>query len=204
MRVCVCVNFLMQLSKTTEQFSLLQNTFQIHPLLSISTAMPFGQATITSHWPHSNSRLLVLLWFPAYQSNLFKKADQIRSFPWLKSSTFLMSSKASPVTQQKESCLQCRRCRFSAWVRRSPGGKNGNPLQYSFLENPKGSQELDMTECLHTHTHTHTHTQWAPSSQCPQNKIQTPYLNSAPTYVFNLLQASPHHCSPVIRSSFCS
>ena len=52
--------------------------------------------------------------------------------------------------------------------RRSPGGGNGNPLQYSCLENPIdrgslvgyspwGCKELDMTD-LYTHTHTHTHT----------------------------------------------
>ena len=41
-------------------------------------------------------------------------------------------------------------------VRRSPGVGNGNPLQYSCLENPTdryggaGSQESDMTECAHT------------------------------------------------------
>ena len=35
--------------------------------------------------------------------------------------------------------LQCRRCRrheFDTWMGRSPGGGNGNPLQYSCLENP--------------------------------------------------------------------
>ena len=49
---------------------------------------------------------------------------------------------------------------------RSPGEGNGNPLQYSCLENshgqrslagycPKGLKELDTIERLSTHTHTH-------------------------------------------------
>ena len=29
----------------------------------------------------------------------------------------------------------CKRCRFNLWERRSPGGGNGTPLQYSCLEN---------------------------------------------------------------------
>ena len=42
----------------------------------------------------------------------------------------------------------------------SPGGENGNPLQYSYLENPtdkeasqapRGHKESDMAERLHTH-----------------------------------------------------
>ena len=51
---------------------------------------------------------------------------------------------------------------------RSPGVGNGNPLQYSCLENSMdrgawqvtvhGVTESDMTERTHTHTHTHTHT----------------------------------------------
>ena len=55
---------------------------------------------------------------------------------------------------------------------KSLGEGNGNPLQYSCLENPHGlrrlagyspwsRKELDMTERLNTHTHTHTHTQTA-------------------------------------------
>ena len=32
-------------------------------------------------------------------------------------------------------CLQCRRRRFDPWSGRSPGEGNGNPLQYSCLEN---------------------------------------------------------------------
>ena len=53
---------------------------------------------------------------------------------------------------------------------RSPREGNGNPLQYSCLENPIdrgawqatygtwGHKESDMTEQFHIHTHTHTHT----------------------------------------------
>ena len=48
---------------------------------------------------------------------------------------------------------------------RSPEEENGNPLQYSCLENPKDRgipwnyKESDTTEQhIHTHTHTHTHT----------------------------------------------
>ena len=51
---------------------------------------------------------------------------------------------------------------------RSPGVGNGNPLQYSHLENsmdrdpgrysPWGPKELDTTERLNTSKHTHTHT----------------------------------------------
>ena len=50
---------------------------------------------------------------------------------------------------------------------RNPGGGNGNPLQYSCLENPMDGgvwwatvhemTELDMTDQRSVHTHTHTH-----------------------------------------------
>ena len=39
----------------------------------------------------------------------------------------------------KESACQCRRRMrhgFDPWVRKVHGGGHGNPLQYSFLENP--------------------------------------------------------------------
>ena len=36
----------------------------------------------------------------------------------------------------KESACQRRRCGFDPWVGKTPGEGNGNPLQYSSLENP--------------------------------------------------------------------
>ena len=54
-------------------------------------------------------------------------------------------------------CLQCGRPGFDPWVGNFPGEGNGNPLQYSCLENPMdggawcpwGRKELDTTERLH-------------------------------------------------------
>jgi len=40
------------------------------------------------------------------------------------------------VSDGKESACQCRRPGFIPWVRKIPGKENGNPLQYSCLENP--------------------------------------------------------------------
>ena len=47
----------------------------------------------------------------------------------------------------KEPICQCRRCKrfgFNPWVRRSPGGRPGDQLQYSYLENPmdKGAWQV--------------------------------------------------------------
>ena len=51
-------------------------------------------------------------------------------------------------------------CRLSSWVGRSPGGRYGNPFQYSYLANPMDREawqamvhritELDTTEWLRT------------------------------------------------------
>ena len=35
----------------------------------------------------------------------------------------------------KEPACQCRRCGFNPWVGKVPGVRNGNPFQYSCLEN---------------------------------------------------------------------
>ena len=36
----------------------------------------------------------------------------------------------------KKSTYQCRKCRFDPWIGKIPGEGNGNPFQYSCLENP--------------------------------------------------------------------
>ena len=61
---------------------------------------------------------------------------------------------------------------------RSPGEGNGNPLQYSCLEESDETEQL--SACTHTHTHVHTHVSdvclalgaihgsgpWFPSLEC--------------------------------------
>ena len=72
----------------------------------------------------------------------------------------------------KESTCQCRRHKrlgFNSWVRRSPGERNGNGLQYSCLENSVDgvawetivhgfAKVSDTTEWLSAYRHTWTHT----------------------------------------------
>ena len=49
----------------------------------------------------------------------------------------LSNNLASLVAQLVKSvCLQCGRPGFDPWVEKIPGEGNGNPLQYSCLENP--------------------------------------------------------------------
>ena len=47
----------------------------------------------------------------------------------------ILESIASLVAQMLKICLQCKRLDLIAGLRRSPGEGNGNPLQYSCLEN---------------------------------------------------------------------
>ena len=63
---------------------------------------------------------------------------------------------------------------------RSLRGGHGNPLQYSFLENPMhwgvwwatvhGDAEAGITERLSIHTHTHTHTHTPGNDMCCGNQ----------------------------------
>ena len=65
--------------------------------------------------------------------------------PWESMVTFSLpyppqgqNKRKQALLQQKRLgiCLQCRRPKFYLWVRKIPGEGNGNPLQYSCLENP--------------------------------------------------------------------
>ena len=64
----------------------------------------------------------------------------------------------------------CRRHEFNPWVRKIPGGGNGNPLQHTCLENPmdRGAWQATvhgvsksqtwLKSCTHKHTYSYTHT----------------------------------------------
>ena len=67
-------------------------------------------------------------------------------------------------------CMRHKKHRFDSWIWRFPGGGNGNPPQYSCLENsmdihgqksPWWAQFMGSQRVRHdwTQTHTHTHTQ---------------------------------------------
>ena len=66
------------------------------------------------------------------------------------------SKVALGVKSPPPNCRRCRRRGFDPWVRKIPGGRDGNPLQYSCLENPRdrslagyspqGRKKSDMTE----------------------------------------------------------
>ena len=91
---------------------------------------------------------------------------------------------------------------------RSPGGKNGNPLQYSCLEIPLGRgawwatmhwghKESDTTEHVHGRTHTHTHTEYSTGNYIQQslinlNEIEKKCLSWERERVFDVWTLSPH------------
>ena len=53
-------------------------------------------------------------------------------------------------SDSKESTCQCRRHRFDPWVGKNPGVENGNPLQYSGLENPGRLQSMGSQRVGHS------------------------------------------------------
>ena len=66
----------------------------------------------------------------------------------------------------KEPLCQCKRYGFNPWVGKSPGERNGNPLQYSCLGDPMDrgacqatvhgvAKESDMTQRLNNTTYIH-------------------------------------------------
>ena len=61
-------------------------------------------------------------------------------------------------SDSKESACNARDPESVSGWGRSPGEWNGDPNQYSCLENPLGQRRLSVCVCIHTHTHIYTHT----------------------------------------------
>ena len=89
---------------------------------------------------------------------------------------------ASLVAQRLNCLPAMQETRFDPGLGRSPGEGNGNPLQYSCLENPMDTEEPGGLQSMgsqrvghdwvtsHTHTHTHTHTRVIIPSFCHMRK----------------------------------
>ena len=114
-------------------------------------------------------------------------------------------------TNGKKSACQCRRCRrhrFDPWLERSPGVGNGDPLQYSCLENSTdrgvwwgtihGVPKSQMTEhACHPSIHRQL-TMW--SSQVDSKVIQ-PYIC---LYPFSPRLPSHPGCHVTLSRAPCS
>ena len=92
----------------------------------------------------------------------------------------------------RESSCQCRRgqgCRWDPWVRKTPGGGHGNPLQCSCLENPKdrgawwatvrGGRKRAGHDWATGHRQTDTWT-WGKTTECSLPLSFSPSLLSLP------------------------
>ena len=105
----------------------------------------------------------------------------------------------------KESACQCRRREFkSVGWRRSPGGGNGNPPQYSCLENPKdrGTWQATVHEGCRVQDdlateppHTKTFAGTLGSSAAPETRagLTQPVLFPRSTGRSGLLSSHPHN-----------
>ena len=66
----------------------------------------------------------------------------------------MVSQVALVVKNPPDNAGDINRLGFNPWVRKSLGGGNGNPLQYSCLENPMGRGAWWATICADTESQT--------------------------------------------------
>ena len=74
-------------------------------------------------------------------------------------------------------CRRHKRCRSDPWVRKTPGGEHGNPLQYPCLENPMDRAAWwvhRVTKSQHNWSdsaHTSTHSPWGSYLKCKDQLV---------------------------------
>ena len=105
-------------------------------------------------------------------THLFRFPKSLYLSTYIFSSALSTTNGASQVVQwlkkehhhKKQACQgrRCKRCGFDPWIRKTPKVGNGNPLQYSCLENPMDRRLLGYSPWAHKESvwleHTHTHT----------------------------------------------
>ena len=94
--------------------------------------------------------------------------------------------------------LPCRRPRFDPWVGRSPGEGNGNPLQYSCVENPmdRGVWQATVHRVAESQTQQSDFTVFlfcleegpSLSQNAGATSTRKPFLQHQPSLLFSLLE----------------
>ena len=157
--------YLVQVLKTWCEFSQWHSCLEI--LLEVTPGKPHTHHLLNCDQPYASCGILSIatpnngiahkdITAKATANNNLKNI--LKAYKWL-------SGKESICWCRRH--RRCGRCRFDPFPPgRSPGGGNGNPLQYICLENSMdrgawsiGSQRVrhDWAH-VHSHTHTHTHT----------------------------------------------
>ena len=130
-------------------------------------------------WPSQEMTNGILIWFRIYFrcfiSLDFKYVSVYAPFKWLPG----LIKGLPRWLSSKESACPCRRCGLDPWVRkipgsgRSPGEGNGNPLQYSCLENPMERRAWQAILCGVTESDSTKHACWSVKTDEKKKKEET-------------------------------
>ena len=97
-------------------------------------------AKILLMWIHSTHLIFLLrseMWTLHFMGTQIGWGEQTEAQGWTNSGVEFMKFCPQWLSGEESAwCRSCRRWRFDPWVRKTPGGGHGNPLQYSCMESP--------------------------------------------------------------------